>query len=78
MQGKIAGLISGVPREFIVKMDETGFVDSVDIREKKVIVSVTYQQATIPIPIDHNVKTSTMVADRTALKSMDHLSTPDR
>jgi hypothetical protein len=32
---KIAELIDGIPREFVLNMDETGFSDHVDAREEK-------------------------------------------
>jgi hypothetical protein len=71
---KIAEDIDGVPREFVLHMDETGFADDVDATKERVIVPATYRHATIPVPVDRNMKRPTMVAgvivDGTALKPM--------
>jgi hypothetical protein len=49
-------------RECVLNMDETQFADYVDASEKRVIVPATYPHATIPIPVDRNMKQSTTVA----------------
>jgi hypothetical protein len=71
---KIAELIDDVPREFVLNMDETGFADHLDAREERIMVPATYLHATIPLPVDCNMKRSTMVAgvaaDGAALKPM--------
>jgi hypothetical protein len=53
---KIAELIDGVPREFVLNTDETEFSDDIDAWEERVIVPAIYPHATIPISVDRNMK----------------------
>jgi hypothetical protein len=41
-------LIAGVPRSFVVNMDESGFADYPDARRKTVIVPAAFPDGTIP------------------------------
>jgi hypothetical protein len=71
---KMAAECSGVRKEFLVNMDETGCADFVDAREEKVLVPDEYPGITIPIPADRSVKRATLVAgivaDGKALKPL--------
>jgi hypothetical protein len=70
----IAILIKGIPRAFIVNMDESGFSDYREARRETVVVPVDYPGDTTPIPFDRNIKRAIMVpaiaADGTALKPL--------
>jgi hypothetical protein len=70
----IRPLIDGVPRAFIVNIDESGFADYPDSRRETVVVPSDYPNDTIPLPFDRNTKRATMVAaiaaDGSALKPL--------
>jgi hypothetical protein len=48
---KLGMEIQGVPRDFVVNMDETGCADFVDARKEQVLVPAEYPRPTIPIPL---------------------------
>jgi hypothetical protein len=71
---KVANQTKGVPRGFIVNMDEIGFADFVDARPERVIVLANYLHTSAPIPVDRSITRSTKVAgiapDGRALKPL--------
>jgi hypothetical protein len=71
---RLKAMIEGIPREFVVNMDETGCADFVDAREQKVLVPSTCERTSIPIPSDRSEKRATLVggiaADGVGLKPL--------
>jgi hypothetical protein len=59
---KYCPLIRGIPRAFIVNLDESDFSDYPDARRETVVVHADNSGDTIPIPFDRNTKWATMVA----------------
>jgi hypothetical protein len=53
--------VSGVPAAFRFYLDESGFQDWADRRERTVIVPSTYTADKIEIPIDRDVKRSSLL-----------------
>jgi hypothetical protein len=65
--------VNGVPSPFVVDLDESGFLDWVDRRERSVIVPSTCRDEKIGIPIDRATKRTSLLciaADGTWLKPL--------
>jgi hypothetical protein len=64
----------GIPRAFIVNIDELGFTDDPDARCETIVVPNDCPDGTIPVPFDRNTKRATMVTgivvDGTARKPL--------
>jgi hypothetical protein len=58
----IRTLLMGIPRAFVVNMDESGFADYSDARRETVVVPADFADDTIPVPVDCNAKRATLVA----------------
>jgi hypothetical protein len=54
--------IEGVPRQFILNVDETGCSEYSDAHEIKVIVPDSHPDDTIPVPVNRHSKRASMVA----------------
>lgn len=67
-------LMFGIPPEFIINIDESGFQEYVDAREVQCIVPAHYQKETVRVPRERNSKRSTMLcgicADGSTIKPM--------
>jgi hypothetical protein len=66
--------VNDVPAPFVFNLDESGFQDWVDRRERSVIVPSTYRDDTIGMPVDRAVKRTSLLlciaADGTWLKPL--------
>jgi hypothetical protein len=71
---RLIRFLRGIPRAFIVNVDESGFTDSTDARPETFVVSVDYPLDNIYIPTDHHIKRPTLIAaiiaDGTGLKPL--------
>jgi hypothetical protein len=54
--------VTGIPRQFVFNVDETGCSDRSDSRETRVVVPADYPEPTVPVPVDRHTKRSTLTA----------------
>jgi hypothetical protein len=54
--------VAGIPRAFVLNVDETGCSDCSDKREVRVVAPIDYPEPSVPVPYDRHSKRSTLVA----------------
>jgi hypothetical protein len=58
---RLATSVNGTPAAFVFNLDESGFQEWADRRESKVVVPSGFRDDSIMVPVDRNVKRSSLL-----------------
>jgi hypothetical protein len=59
---RLSSIVDGIPREFVLNMDQTGCSDLTDSREVQVIAPIAYPEPWISVASERHSKRCTLIA----------------